>query len=150
MTPALLESVGVNPNGSQSEQTAVANEQLQYAFQQGVEYAQRQLAQQQVQMTGAAREQRTIDLKTENEEREAMLRERIDALQKREYRAPVKALACKEEREAALSCFREVRGATAGEIVTKCQQVTDDLERCAILVREAAMSKIVAGSLKSD
>ena len=60
------------------------------------------------------------------------------------------ALACKEEREAALACFRETKGKAPGEIVFKCQQVTDDLDRCAALVREAAVSKIVAGSLNAQ
>lgn len=64
-------------------------------------------------------------------------------------RAPVKALACKEERQTALLCFQEAQGGAPGEIVQKCQQAADDLERCAALVREAAMSKIVAGSIKS-
>ena len=64
-------------------------------------------------------------------------------------RAPVTTLACKEERQAALACFRESKGNAPGEIVLKCQQVTDDLDRCAALVREAAVSKIVSGSLKA-
>ena len=54
-----------------------------------------------------------------------------------------------EERQAALVCFRETRGQSPGEIVSKCQQVADELERCSVLVREAALSKIVAGSLES-
>lgn len=60
------------------------------------------------------------------------------------------ALACKEERQAAIVCFRESKGDAPGDIVRKCQQVTDDLERCAALVREAAVSKIVAGSLNTQ
>ena len=64
-------------------------------------------------------------------------------------RAPVKPLACKEEREAALLCYREARGASAGEVVTRCQVVADELDKCAALVRDAAMSKIVSGALNS-
>ena len=60
------------------------------------------------------------------------------------------ALACKEERQAALACFRESKGNAPGEIVLKCQQAADDLDRCATLVREAAVSKIVAGSLNAQ
>ena len=56
-------------------------------------------------------------------------------------------MACKEEREAALTCYRETRGRSAGEVVTACQQVAADLDKCATLVREAAMVKIVAGAL---
>jgi hypothetical protein len=35
-----------------------------------------------------------------------------------------------------------MRGAPAGEKVFKCQEAVDDLDRCATLVREAAISKI--------
>ena len=62
-------------------------------------------------------------------------------------RAPVTPLGCKEEREAALLCYKSVRGAKPGEIVTQCQQVTDELDKCAALVREAAMSKIIKGAV---
>jgi len=33
--------------------------------------------------------------------------------------------------------------------VQQCQKVADELDKCATLVREAAMSKIVSGALKS-
>ena len=74
-----------------------------------------------------------------DEQQERMVRERTEALKSREYRAPMQAFACKEEREAALLCHREKRGVPAA-----CQQVTDDLEKCAALVRKAAMVKITA------
>ena len=64
-------------------------------------------------------------------------------------RAPVKPLACKEEREAALICYRGARGGAPGDVVLQCQKVADELDKCAALVREAAMSKIVSGALKS-
>ena len=83
-----------------------------------------------------------------NEAQAVDLRARIEALQKREYRAPVMPMACKEEREAALLCYQRTRGAAAGEVAFACQQAADDLERCASLVREAAMVKIAAGSLQ--
>lgn len=61
--------------------------------------------------------------------------------------APVMPMACKEEREAAILCFKANSGRTPGEVYFACEQVTADLDKCAALVREAAMSKVVAGSL---
>ena len=77
----------------------------------------------------------------------ACVRERIEALQQREYRAPVTTLACKEEREAALACYRGAKGGTPGDIVMQCARVTDALDKCAAVVRDASMSKIIAGSV---
>lgn len=82
-----------------------------------------------------------------NDEHERLLRERIEALQQREYRAPVTTLACKEEREAALACYRGAKGGTPGDIVMQCARVTDALDKCAAVVRDASMSKIIAGSV---
>ena len=72
----------------------------------------------------------------------ADLRKRIEALQAREYRAPKMDMMCKEQRQAVLLCYQTMRGAPAGEKVFKCQEAVDDLDRCATLVREAALSKI--------
>ena len=63
-------------------------------------------------------------------------------------RAPVKALACKEERQAALECYKATREGSAGEVARACQRIVDDLDLCATRVREAAMVKIVAGSIE--
>ena len=59
----------------------------------------------------------------------------------------MQALACKDERQAALECYKASQGGSAGDVARACQQVVEDLDRCAVLVREAAMSKIVAGSI---
>jgi hypothetical protein len=42
-----------------------------------------------------------------------------------------------------------MRGEKPGEVVLACQKAVDELDKCATLVREASMSKIVAGSLQS-
>ena len=180
MTPAVLEQAGVNPHnqGAATAMGGTPNDALQRAFQQGVDYAHQQYEQAAADQETVARQQRVEALEEASIEQARALRERTEALQKREYRcehlspadfarssslpgartptsllyvslcrAPVTALACKEERQAALMCFRESKGMASGEVVLKCQQAADDLERCASLVREAAMSKIVAGSL---
>ena len=77
-----------------------------------------------------------------NAQQERELRKRIEALQAREYRAPKMDMMCKEQRQAVLLCYQTMRGAPAGEKVFKCQEAVDDLDRCATLVREAAISKI--------
>ena len=51
-------------------------------------------------------------------------------------RAPVKALACKEERQAALECYKATREGSAGEVARACQRIVDDLDLCATRVRE--------------
>ena len=148
-TPAVLEKAGATGGAEGAAPAAPTNEALQQAFQQGIEHAQQQLAQQLAAQEAEARAQQLEAMQDANAESDRILRERIEALQRREYRAPVKPLGCKEEREAALACYREVRGKGSGEIVTTCQQAADDLEKCAALIREAAMVKIVKGSLKS-
>ena len=65
-------------------------------------------------------------------------------MQRREYRAPVKPLACKEEREAALACYRSSKGAPPGSVVFACQQAARDLDKCATLMREASLAKLVS------
>ena len=142
---ALLEKTGAASGGAQG----VANPTLQQAFEQGAEYAAQAIAQQQAEQHAASRQEQLDAMQNANEQHERVLRERIEELQRREYRAPIKPLACKEEREAALACYRGARGGKPGEIVTQCQQVTDELDKCAALVRDAAMSKIIAGSMQS-
>ena len=151
MSPAVLQNAGVNSSSQGGDYGAGAapNEALQRAFNQGAEYAAEQLRQQQVEQEAGRRQQLLEDLEASNAEAARKLRERTDTLQKREYRAPAQPLACKDERQATLLCFRETRGAEPGEIVTKCQQVAEELERCAAMVRAASTSKIVAGVLES-
>ena len=124
--------------------------ELQRAFEHGAQYAAEQIAQRQAEAASASLQQTRDALKRANEEQEHMLRERIEALQLREYRAPVKPLSCKEERETALACYRGARVANAkpGETALACERVATELDRCAILVREAAMTKIVANALQ--
>ena len=121
-----------------------SSEMMQQAYQQGVEHARREYEEEQRQ----ARKLEIEALQRANDAQERVLQERIEALQKREYRAPALPMACKEEREAALRCYRETRGGDAGQVVSRCHQVAEDLDKCATLVREAAMSKIVANVLK--
>jgi len=121
-----------------------SSEMMQQAYQQGAEHARRDFAEEQ-------RQKRQLEIEAmqrANDEHERALRERIEVLQKREYRAPALPMACKEEREAALRCYRETRGMKPGEVVSRCHQAAEDLDKCATLVRDAAMSKIVANVLK--
>lgn len=57
-------------------------------------------------------------------------------------------LSCTEQRQSVLVCYRNTvgRGAPPGVVVEQCQQVVDDLEKCAVLVREAALAKIAKAS----
>ena len=144
MTPAVLEKAGVAQN---VEPSGGGNEMLQQAFQQGAEYAAQQIAQQQAEMANLSVAGQAAAQHEANEEYQRKLSARIEELQKREYRAPVKPLQCKEEREAALACYKSTKGKTPGEVYFACQQAADDLDKCAALVREAAMSKIVKGAL---
>ena len=181
----LLEKTGVVPEPVAS--AGESNQTEQRAFDQGAEQAQQEQAQYQAEQGSIDRQLQLEAMQRANDEHEQRLRERIEELQRREYRhaaectrthapalshlapchihmlswrrrpklsstlalphrAPVKPLACKEEREAALACYRQSRGGAPGDIVANCAQVSDELEKCAALVREAAMSKIVAGS----
>ena len=106
-----------------------------------------QIAQQQAEMANLSVAGQAAAQHEANEEYQRKLSARIEELQKREYRAPVKPLQCKEEREAALACYKSTKGKTPGEVYFACQQAADDLDKCAALVREAAMSKIVKGAL---
>lgn len=124
-----------------------ASPELQRAFEQGAEFAAQQIAQQQSGQISASNQQQIEAMQAANDEHEKLLRERIEALQRREYRAPVTTLACKEEREAALACYRGAKGGQPGDIVMQCARVTDELDKCAAIVRDASMSKIIAGSV---
>lgn len=96
----------------------------------------------QAQQEQAQREDALEAKKRANAQQERDLRARIEALQKREYRAPLMPMSCKEQRQSVLICYQTVRGAPPGEVVNKCQTVVDDLEKCATLVREAALANI--------
>ena len=85
-----------------------------------------------------------------NESQERELRKRIEALQRREYRAPANQMGCKEERFATLACYRSTRGSPPGVIVDRCQQAVDDLEKCASLLREAALANIAKEPIKGQ
>ena len=88
-------------------------------------------------------------LEASNAEKEAALAGRIEELKNRDYRPPLQPMQCKDEREAVLACYRANRGATAGDLVFACQPHVVELEKCATLLREAAIAKIVPGSLPS-
>ena len=49
-----------------------------------------------------------------------------------------------------LACYRKAEGLPPGEAVALCQRACDELDKCATIVREAAMAKVVAGSLSSE
>lgn len=118
-----------------------SNEMLQRAFQQGAEHAAQHFAQQQVEQ----KQEKLAAMQRANEESGASLAEKIEALHKREYRAPVGTMACQDERDAVLMCYRKTHGLAAGEVVFTCHQAVRDLDLCATLVREAAMAKISSG-----
>ena len=65
-------------------------------------------------------------------------------------RAPVQPMGCKLEREAALECYRKSRGMPAGEVVFACQRAVRDLDKCAILMREASLAQMSPASLVSS
>ncbi|KAL3907745.1 MAG: hypothetical protein SGPRY_010064, partial [Prymnesium sp.] len=60
--------------------------------------------------------------------------------------APMQPMGCKEEREAALACYRSSRGEPPGAVVLACQQAARDLDKCALLMREASLAKLVERS----
>ena len=147
MTPAALG--GAEPDASEPHTTLPPDttELLQRAFQQGAEYALQQQAEEQ-----AEERRKQLDGQVRaNEGRERALRARIEALKEREYRAPVVPIGtiCKDERAMAIDCYRAVRGAPPGEVVAQCQATVDALEKCATLVREAALANIGKDTLKS-
>ena len=95
----------------------------------------------------AARQGALIVAHEEGERRERALAAAIDALHKREYMAPAQPMACKAEREAALACYKAHEKRSPGDAFFACEAVVRELDECANLVRLAAVSKIVPGSL---
>jgi hypothetical protein len=83
MSNAILEKTGVSgdagPNASE-------NEALKRAFEQGAEYATQQIAQMQTEQAAATAHEEGVSLQKANEQNEQLVRERIEALQRREYR----------------------------------------------------------------
>ncbi len=155
MSPALLANTGVgagqrNTNGSVTLSPQERDEQLQRAFQQGVEHAERRLGEQDLSREASALQGQLASQEAQNEEQQRALAQRIEELQRREYRAPIKPMGCQEERAAMLACYRKAEGLPPGEAVALCQRACDELDKCATIVREAAMAKVVAGSLSSE
>uniref|UniRef100_A0A7S0J8I3 Uncharacterized protein n=1 Tax=Calcidiscus leptoporus TaxID=127549 RepID=A0A7S0J8I3_9EUKA len=100
------------------------------------------------QMTEAEQRQAQLSaVQAEGVRREHALAAAIDALHKREYMAPAQPMACKEEREAALECYKRFQSASSGDVVFACENAVRELDKCANLVRLAAVAKIVPGSL---
>jgi len=151
MTPALLQSTGTHPSQGHTAQETVddRSEIVRQAFQQGAEYAAGQMMQQQASLEAQQRQDELEYKKRDNEQRERLLRERIEELHAREYRAPVQPMGCKEERDAALDCYRNARGVPPGEVVFACQRAVRDLDKCASLMREASLAKIASSTLFS-
>ena len=81
-----MEKAGITgqqqPTSAGTAPSEVTNDLLQRAFQQGVDYA----SQQQAEIDAALRQQRLEELQQANEEQEKILRERTEALRRREYR----------------------------------------------------------------
>ena len=149
MTPGLMQNAGVGKEAPTSGETAVSSDDLQRAFQQGAEYATQQLMQQQAGRESELREKHLEMLGDSNDRQEGLLRERIEALHKREYRPPVQPMGCTEERDAVLACYRSARGAPPGDVLSACQRSVSDLDKCSVLLREAAVAKVVPQSLSS-
>ncbi|KAL1496611.1 hypothetical protein AB1Y20_014215 [Prymnesium parvum] len=142
MTPELLNSSGVNTSSKADAASYERDELARQAFQQGAEYAAQQLLQQQAELEAEAREQQLKAMQYMNDQQEELLRVRIEELHKREYRAPIQPMGCTDERKAALECLQSSRGAPPGQVVRACQQVARDLDKCAVLMREASLAKI--------
>lgn len=45
-----------------------------------------------------------------------------------------------------LACYKRTHGAQPGDVVVSCQSAAEQLDKCATLVREAALATIVDGS----
>ena len=96
-------------------------DQLQSAYQQGLEHgAQAQQAQQADEIHRHQAAQLSA-LEASNAEKEAALAGRIEELKNRDYRPPLQPMQCKDEREAVLARCQVNRGATAGDLVFACQ-----------------------------
>ena len=140
--------VGGAGGGSETQLTQDETAALrQQAFQQGMEYAARQLSQTQVAREASRQQDDLAALEMANDEKQRKLAATIDALHEREYRPPMQPMACAEERQNLLECYRTHRDAPAGEIVSECDRAVRALDQCALYVRQAAMAKIVPGSL---
>jgi hypothetical protein len=119
----------------------------QQAFQQGMEYAARQLSESHVATEATRQQHDLVALEASNEDKQRQLTATIDALHAREYRPPMQPMACAEERQGMLECYRAHRDAPAGELVVECDAAVRALDKCALYVRQAAMAKIAPGSL---
>ena len=104
MTNALLESAHANGgqaavSGGGTISAEQVNEIQQRAFQDGVDYAAAQHAQQQA----AERESVLSQLADQNAIKKEALAARIEELRNREYRPPTAPMGCKEERDAVMA-----------------------------------------------
>ena len=104
MTNALLESAHANGgqaavSGGGTISAEQVNEIQQRAFQDGVDYAAAQHAQQQA----AERESVLSQLAEQNAVKKEALAARIEELRNREYRPPTAPMGCKEERDAVMA-----------------------------------------------
>ena len=164
VSPGLLNAANTEREASESSSNQELNELLQRAYQMGVDSVVQQqvcalllmqalaavtmltpaVARAQAQQQDSQRQDSLEAQARANAAQERELRSRIDALQAREYRAPKMPMSCKEQRQEVLLCYQTMRGAPPGEVVHKCQTAVDDLERCATLVREAALAKIAS------
>lgn len=150
MSPALLESpvAGAAALKSQSyEARDSLQQQLNQAFQQGQEFAKQQLEQEQADAKVKIAHEHAVAVTLSSEVEKAALRDRVEALHKREYRAPLRSMQCVTERQAVLDCYRSAAKKTAGDTFFQCEKVVGDLDKCATIVREATVVKIVAGPL---
>ncbi|RHY42114.1 hypothetical protein DYB37_005446 [Aphanomyces astaci] len=67
-----------------------------------------------------------VDLKKQEAEELQRVKQVVDELNQKHYRAPVNDVQCSKEREACLQCYRE-----SGTDVLKCKEVSDAFFRCA-------------------
>lgn len=137
-------AVGYPPPPSEGQ--AQQDELLRHAFEQGVQYATQELAQQRQQ---EAHKEQMASADATNDDKQRALTAAIDALHAREYRPPMQPMGCKEEREAVLQCYRALSGAPAGELVAQCDQAVRSLDKCANAARQAAMGKVDSCALPS-
>ncbi|ETV72456.1 hypothetical protein H257_12576 [Aphanomyces astaci] len=67
-----------------------------------------------------------VDLKKQEAEELQRVKQVVDELNQKHYRAPVNDVQCSKERETCLQCYRE-----SGTDVLKCKEVSDAFFRCA-------------------
>ena len=94
MSPALLANTGVgagqrNTNGSVTLSPQERDEQLQRAFQQGVEHAERRLGEQDLSREASALQGQLASQEAQNEEQQRALAQRIEELQRRTRADPL-------------------------------------------------------------